>query len=39
MGAADVDRLRIAAKYDPDWKWMGWESEIEWARYWAGGVS
>jgi len=37
--AADVDRLRIAAKFDPEWKWMGFESEVEWARWYIGGVS
>jgi hypothetical protein len=33
---AALDRLRISALYDPDWKWQGFESEVAWARNYLG---
>ena len=29
----EVDQLRRQAKYDPQWKWEGFESEIAWAKH------
>ena len=30
--AEEVDRLRCAAKFDPQWKWEGFVSELAWAK-------
>lgn len=32
LALGQVERLRVSAKYDPEWKWLGFATEIKWAR-------